>query len=104
MKMTNFKTLATLALLCGLVQFSHASEKLADDRACLNCLAVEKKMVGPSFKSIAAKYKGQAEVNSYLAKKIREGGTGVWGKIMMPPMSEVTADEAKTLAAWVQTK
>ena len=73
---------------------SLASEALADSNACLNCHMVEKKMVGPSFKAIAGKYKGQSTAEAYLIQKIQAGGSGVWGAIPMPPMAQVSASDA----------
>lgn len=62
--------------------------------------AVDKKLVGPSYKDVAAKYKGDAAAAEALATKIKAGGKGVWGQIPMPP-NNVTPDEAKKLATWV---
>jgi cytochrome c551/c552 len=93
-----------LPLMLGLSLISlsaQATEALADKSACLNCHDVSKKMVGPSFKSIAEKYKGKADAATYLAEKISKGGTGVWGSIPMPPMAQVSAADAKTLAQWI---
>lgn len=52
---------------------------------CMACHAKDKKMVGPSFKDIAAKYKGQADAPAKLAEKVRKGGSGVWGPVPMAP-------------------
>jgi S-disulfanyl-L-cysteine oxidoreductase SoxD len=67
---------------------------------CVACHAMDSKLVGPSFKDIAAKYRGQADAAGYLAGKIRSGGQGVWGAIPMPPQSIGEAD-AKRLAQWL---
>ena len=74
--------------------------KLAQEKGCLGCHAVDKKVVGPAYKDVAAKYKGQADAVATLAKKIKEGGSGNWGSVPMPP-NAVSEDEAKTLAEWV---
>lgn len=66
------------------------------------CHATDKKLVGPSFKDVAAKYAGQKDMAAKLAEKIQKGGVGAWGQIPMPA-NAVSADEAKQLAAWVLT-
>ena len=64
------------------------------------CHAIDKKLVGPAYKDVAAKYKGDAKAPAMLAEKIKAGGKGVWGQIPMPP-NNVTPEEAAKLAAWV---
>jgi len=80
-----------------------ASEELAKKHGCFACHATDKKLVGPSYKEVAAKYAGQKDAAAKLAEKIQKGGTGVWGQIPMPANPQVNADEAKTLANWVLT-
>ena len=77
-----------------------ADEALAKAKNCMSCHAVDKKLVGPSYKDVAAKYKGDAGAAEALAAKVKAGGKGVWGQIPMPP-NNVTEDEAKKLVAWV---
>ena len=67
----------------------------------MSCHTIAKKLVGPSFKDVAAKYAGQAGVNYKLAAKIMKGGSGVYGPVPMPANTQVNEAEAKTLAAWV---
>lgn len=81
-----------------------ANEELAKKSACLACHAVDKKLVGPSFKDIAAKYKGQKDAEAKLAEKVKKGGSGVWGPIPMPPNAAVKDEDIKTLVKWVLTK
>ena len=78
-----------------------ASQDLAKQKNCLACHATDKKLVGPAYKDIAAKYKNDKGAHAQLAKKIREGGVGVWGQIPMPANPQVTEQEAQTLAKWV---
>lgn len=78
-----------------------ASADLAKQKNCLACHATDKKLVGPAYKDIAAKYKNDKAAPASLAKKIREGGVGVWGQIPMPANPQVTEQEAQTLAKWV---
>jgi cytochrome c len=78
-----------------------ASADMAKAKNCMACHAVDKKLVGPSYKDVATKYAAQADAVDYLAKKIKAGGAGVWGPIPMPPNANVNPDEAKALATWV---
>ena len=80
---------------------AQASEELAKKSGCLACHATDKKLVGPSYKDIAAKYKGQADAEAKLVKKVKEGGKGVWGEIPMPPNAAVKDEDIKTLVKWV---
>ena len=84
-------------VMAGQVQ---ADEALAKSKNCMACHAVDKKMVGPAYKDVAAKYKGDAKAPAMLAEKIKAGGKGVWGQIPMPP-NNVTPEEATKLANWV---
>jgi len=77
-----------------------ADEALAKAKNCMSCHAVDKKLVGPAYKDVAAKYKGDAGAVDKLAAKVKAGGKGVWGEIPMPP-NNVTPDEAKKLVTWV---
>ena len=77
-----------------------AGEKLAKDKGCTACHGIDKKLVGPPYKDVAKKYKGDAAAPAKLAEKVVKGGSGVWGPIPMPP-NKVTDDEAKKLVAWV---
>lgn len=65
------------------------------------CHAVDRKLVGPSFKDVAKRYAGQKDVADKLASKIRQGGSGGWGAIPMPANTQVSEAEGKKLAAWV---
>ena len=80
-----------------------ASADLAQKKACMACHAVDKKLVGPAYKDVAAKYAGQKDVAAKLADKIQKGGSGVWGAVPMPANPGVNAAEAKQLADWVLT-
>ncbi len=74
---------------------------LATAKNCMACHAVDKKLVGPSYKEVTAKYAGQKDAAEKLASKVIKGGSGVWGPVPMPANAQVSADEAKKLAAWV---
>jgi cytochrome c len=78
-----------------------AQADLAKQKNCLACHAIDKKLVGPAYKDVAAKYKGDKDAAARLAKKIREGGVGVWGQVPMPANPQVNEQEAMSLAKWV---
>ena len=78
-----------------------ADQALAKSRSCMACHGVEKKIVGPSFKDIAARYAGQSDATNLLAGKIIQGGSGVWGPVPMPANNQVSPAEAQKLATWV---
>jgi cytochrome c len=81
-----------------------ADLQLATAKNCMACHAVATKLVGPSYKDVAAKYAGQKDAVDKLSAKILKGGSGVWGPVPMPANAQVNADEAKKLAAWVMTQ
>jgi cytochrome c len=78
-----------------------AQLELAQAKNCLACHAVDKKVVGPAYKDVAAKYAGDKTAVDKLAQKIMKGGSGVWGPVPMPANTQVNEAEAKKLAAWV---
>ena len=78
-----------------------AQEALAKKYNCLACHSVDKKIVGPAYKDVAAKYKGDAGAEARLVAKVKNGGSGVWGQIPMPPNSSVPDADVKTLVKWV---
>ena len=80
-----------------------ASMDLAKAKNCTACHAVDKKLIGPAYKDVAAKYASDKDAVPKLSKKVREGGVGVWGQIPMPANPQVSADEATTLVKWVLT-
>lgn len=86
------------ALACAPV---FANSKLATEKACLACHAVDKKSVGPSYQDIAKKYAGQKDALSVLTKSIKSGSSGKYGPVPMPPQGSLSEGDAKTLAAWV---
>lgn len=90
-----------MAALTALSASALADEALAKSKNCMACHAVDKKLVGPSYKDVAKKYGADAKAVDALAEKIVKGGSGVWGAIPMPANPQVSAAEAKKLAAWV---
>ena len=78
-----------------------ADQALATSKNCMACHAVDKKLVGPSYKDVATKYAGDKSAVDKLASKIMKGGSGVWGAVPMPANAQVNEAEAKKLAAWI---
>lgn len=78
-----------------------ADQALAQSKNCMACHAVDKKLVGPAYKDVAAKYAGQKDAVDKLAQKIMKGSSGVWGPVPMPANAQVNEADAKKLADWV---
>ena len=79
-----------------------AGEALAKKDGCFTCHAVDNKVVGPAYKEVAAKYKGDKSAEAKLIEKVKKGGSGVWGQIPMPPNSPQVKDEdIKTIVQWI---
>ncbi|WP_213954233.1 MULTISPECIES: c-type cytochrome [unclassified Variovorax] len=74
---------------------------LATSKNCMACHTVERKVLGPAFKDVAARYKDDKTAADKLAAKIIKGGSGVWGTLAMPANPQVSESEAARLAAWV---
>ncbi|MBA4255006.1 MAG: cytochrome C [Polaromonas sp.] len=92
------------ALITALaVGTAHAStpEELARASGCMSCHSAAEKVVGPSFKSIADKYRGQADAVASLSQSVRNGSRGNWGRIPMPPHASLAEADIKTLVTWV---
>jgi cytochrome c len=97
-----FKNLVICAaLLTSISTPTWADLALATSKNCMACHATDKKLVGPAYKDVAAKYAGDKTAADKLATKIQKGGAGVWGPVPMPANTQVNDAEAKKLAAWV---
>lgn len=68
---------------------------------CTACHAVDKKVVGPAFKDVAAKYAHQPDAIAHIEQSIRGGGSGRWGQVPMPPFPDMSREDAQRLAAWI---
>ncbi|MFH0131233.1 c-type cytochrome [Variovorax sp. VaC1] len=95
------RVLLLVALGFGVAAPAFADLALATSKNCMSCHAVERKVLGPSFKDVAAKYKDDKGAVDTLAAKIMKGGSGVWGPVPMPANNQVSEADAKKLAAWV---
>ena len=82
-----------------------ANKDLATKSGCMACHAVDKKLVGPAYKDVAAKYKGDAGAPAHLFAKVREGGSGVWGQVpmMAHPADKISDDDLKAAIHWILT-
>src|SRR5437868_9706688 len=80
---------------------AQAQEELAKKHNCLACHAVDKKLVGPAYKDVAAKYRGDKGAEAKLVDKVKKGGVGVWGQIPMPPNASVPDADVKALVQWI---
>lgn len=94
---------AVLAAFAAASTPALASQELAQKALCTACHAVDKKIVGPSYQDVAAKYKGQGAAAAALFDKVRKGSTGVWGTVPMPPTGpdKISDADLKTVIAWV---
>jgi len=81
----------------------YANAELAQKKNCMACHATDKKLVGPSYKDVAAKYAKDKDAVKKLSEKIIKGGSGVWGPVPMPANAQVNPAEAEQLAKWVLT-
>ncbi len=96
-----FIALATVGVLA--TGNAAASEKLAQSSGCMTCHAIDRKAIGPSYKEIAAKYRDDKAAEANLIKKVKAGGSGVWGSIPMPPNAHVKEDDIKSMVQWILT-
>jgi cytochrome c len=95
------KTLAIPLLLAAVAADARADEALLQKHNCFACHGIDKRKYGPKLNEVAAKYAGNAKAAEVLAKKIRAGGTGVWGADVMPPQPQVSQADARTLAKFI---
>ena len=97
------RTLLALISATTLWSPAFADQALATSKNCMACHALDKKLVGPSYKDVAAKYAADKTAVDKLATKIQKGGAGVWGPVPMPANTQVNDAEAHKLAAWILT-
>lgn len=97
------RVIAVLAAIGAMLFGTAASaqQELAKQKNCLACHAIDKKLVGPAYKDVAKKYENDPGAVARLAKKVREGGVGVWGQIPMPANPQVNEAESVQLVKWV---
>lgn len=99
MKLT-FAVLAAAVLTAGAAQAQDATALLAKS-GCTACHALDRKLVGPAYKDVAAKYAKDAGAAAKLATKVKAGGSGVWGQVPMPPNPAVADADLKTMITYI---
>jgi cytochrome c len=90
-----------LAYFAPVVQASESAMATAKQNACLGCHAINKKIVGPSFQSVAEKYKGDQSAQVFLKNKIAKGGSGSWGVVPMPANTKLSDADLSLLTGWI---
>jgi cytochrome c len=78
-----------------------SGEQLLQKNGCIACHAVDKKLVGPGYKEVAAKYAGDKDALDKLTKKVKAGGAGAWGQIAMPPHPQVSDADVQAMVKYV---
>jgi cytochrome c len=94
-----FAALAAVGFL--LAASAQAQEKQAQAAGCTTCHGIDKKIVGPSYKDVAAKYRNDKGAEAKLVAKVKSGGKGVWGDIPMPPNAHVKDEDIKSIVHWI---
>lgn len=101
--------LTSFAVLAGVANV-HADDTSQDVNdlvkasGCLSCHSVDKKIVGPAYKDVAAKYSSDPDAVATISQSIKNGSRGKWGRIPMPAHASLSSDELKTLATWVMSR
>jgi cytochrome c len=99
--MKSFIKVVAVVCLYGFMGHVHADYDLLVKKNCLACHSVDKRKYGPKLNEVAAKYVNDKNATAKLAKKIKAGGTGVWGPDIMPPQPQVSNADAQALAKYV---
>jgi len=94
-------TLAGAALIAAGAAQAQSAEELLKKSGCTACHANDKKIVGPAYKDVANKYRGDAKAAAVLAEKVKKGGSGHWGQVPMPPHPQVSDADIKTMVTYV---
>ena len=94
-------TLAAALAAAGSSAMAQSGDDLLKKHGCNACHALDARLVGPSFKAVAEKYRGDAGAATRLAAKVKSGGAGVWGQMPMPPNGQVPDAELKQMVAYV---
>ena len=92
---------AAASLLAAGAVHAQAGEDLLKKSGCTACHLNDKKVIGPSYVEVAAKYKGDAGAAAKLATKVKAGGSGVWGQVPMPPNPTVSDADIKTMITYI---
>lgn len=101
MKIAAVVLAAGILFVTGAARAADSGEELMKKSGCTACHAVDKKVVGPSYKEVAAKYRSDKDAAAKLAEKVKKGGQGVWGPVPMPPNAAVPDADVKALVAYI---
>lgn len=101
MNTRSFLIIASAAAVLAAPAAAQANEALLKKHNCVACHQVDKKMVGPAYKDVAKKYKGQKDAAAKLAEKVKKGGQGVWGQVPMPPNVQVPDADIKAMVDYI---
>lgn len=101
MKHALMAALAGVSILAAGGAQAAAADDLLKKNACTACHAIDKKMVGPGYKDVANKYRGQKDAPAKLAEKVKKGGAGVWGQVPMPPNASVSDADLKVMIEYI---
>jgi len=101
MKKTTVIALAAIGFVASSAAFAQSAEDLIKKNGCAACHANDKKVVGPAYVDVAAKYKGDASAPAKLMEKVKKGGQGVWGPVPMPPNPTVSDADLKTIVTYI---
>jgi len=80
-----------------------SAQAMMQKSGCAACHAIDKKVIGPGYQDVAAKYKGDQDAVAKLSEKVKKGGVGVWGQVPMPPNVQVPDADIKELVSWILT-
>ena len=89
------------ALAASGVAQAQSAEDLLKKHACTACHAIDKKVVGPAYNDVAAKYRGDAKAPAMLMDKVKKGSVGTWGQVPMPPNAAVPDADIKTMVTYI---
>jgi cytochrome c len=101
MKRSAVACAVALTAAFALPTLASANEKLAQASGCMTCHGIDKKVIGPAYKDVANKYRGNKSAEADLITKVKGGSKGVWGDIPMPPNAHVKDEDIKTLVQWI---
>ena len=101
MKVALFALTGLALLAAGAAKAAADKMKLLQTSGCTACNSVDKKVIGPAYKDVAAKYKSDAGAEAKLAEKVKKGGSGVWGPVPMPPNAAVKDDDIKKMVHYI---
>ncbi len=105
MKIWKLLACVPLALAGSMVQAApdYAEiQPILTKNACLACHAVDKKMIGPGYREVAEKYADDADATETISTHIRNGSSGIWGPMPMPPNPGISDDDLAKVVAWIQ--